>query len=506
MKFIIDFLKSNVIRNPDKIIFLEDSEHKITYGEFDNHIDLIATSIVKEKNLNNKPIAIFIDRSIDCLKAMFGILRSGNFYCVIDEKSPLNRINSILETLNPELIISNNKNIDLLNSYNLNIDILNIDLINYNIDYNLLERVTDNFIDSNPAYVLFTSGSTGIPKGTVVSHKSLVSYIDWFVQAFKIDDNTIFGNQTPFYFSMSVSDIFATAMVGSTFCIIPKLYFSFPTKLIEYMNNNMINTIYWVPSALNIVANLKTFEYVKPEYLKMVLFAGEVMPMPQLNIWRESLPNLIYANLFGPSETTDIFAYYIINRTFNNTETLPIGKNCENSEIILVNDELKECQKGEIGEMYVKGTIVCNGYYNNIEKTKEVFVQNPLNQNYYEIVYKTGDLAKYNDYGELEYCGRKDFQIKHMGYRIELGEIEANINALNEVTMCACIYSKTSSKIVLYFESDTLNEEDIIKLCSERLVGYMRPNKIIKLNKLPYNANGKIDRIKLQNIFEEMEK
>ena len=271
----------------------------------------------------------------------------------------------------------------------------------------------------------------------------------------------------------------------------------------KYLNEFKINTIYWVPSALSIVANLKTFDYIKPKYLKKVLFAGEVMPMPQLNIWRKYLPNIKYANLFGPTETTDICTYYKVNRVFKNNMTLPIGIPCENTEIILINDKGKECSKGEVGEIYVKGTIVGNGYYNNEEKTKEVFVQNPLHNNYPDIVYKTGDLAKYNNYNELEYLGRKDFQIKHMGYRIELGEIETNINSLDGITLCACIYQ--DDKIILYYESNTLTDEDIVKFSNKHLVAYMRPNKIIKLPRMPYNANGKIDRVKLKEMYQEME-
>ena len=225
------------------------------------------------------------------------------------------------------------------------------------------------------------------------------------------------------------------------------------------------------------------------------------MPMPQLNIWRRALPKVLFANLFGPTETTDICTYYVVNRDFKDNESLPIGIPCENSQVILVNDENKECKDGEVGEIYVKGNIVGSGYYNNKEKTDSAFVQNPVNDSFIEIVYKTGDLAKYNKYGELEYLGRKDFQIKHMGYRIELGEIETNINALKGLTICACIYK--NDNIVLYFESNTLSVEDVISFANKKLVKYMRPNKVIKLPKMPYNANGKIDRVKLKEMFEE---
>ena len=502
-KNIIEYLDESTSKYPEKYIFIENDNNKITYNDFNKEVKKIATNILKMNNLHNKPIAIFIDKSIDTLKAMFGIMASGNFYCVFDTNSPKNRIDNIIETLKPEMIITNEKNYPKIKEYNYGIDILNISNLEHKTDNKLIMSI--NRCDTDIAYVLFTSGSTGVPKGSVINQKSLISYIDWFKNAFNINSRTIFGNQTPFYFSMSVSDVYSTIVTGATLCIIPKINFSFPIKLMEYLNNYKINTIYWVPSALSIVANVGTFDYAKPKYLKKVLFAGEVMPMPALNIWRKYLPKVMYANLFGPTETTDICTYYIVNRKFNDNETLPIGKACEGSEIIMINNDGKEAKDGEIGELFVKGSIVGSGYYNNPEKTTAAFVQNPLHNNFPEIVYKTGDIGKLNKYGEIEYLGRKDYQIKHMGYRIELGEIETNINSLKGLTICACIYDDIKSNIILFYESNTLKEEEVYDYCNKKLLKYMRPQKVVKLPKMPYNANGKIDRVKLKQDYQKGE-
>ncbi len=505
-KSITDYLELTSKKYPLKIAFAENENTFITYKTFVEKSKVIGTNIIKEYNVFKKPIMIFIDKSINTLISMFGVLYSGNFYTVVDTMSPKNRIDSIKDTLDPVLVITDNKNIDKFKSLGYDIDILNIDSLKYDLCDEAIANANKKIIDTDAAYVLFTSGSTGVPKGSVISHKSVIEYTNWFKNAFGINSKTVFGNQTPFYFSMSISDVFTNIMVGSTLYIIPKVCFSFPVKLIEYLNNNKINTIYWVPSALCIVANMKTFDYVKPKYLKKVLFAGEVMPMPQLNIWRNHLPKLMYANLFGPTETTDICTYYIVNRKFNDNETLPIGKPCENTEILIIKDDNTLAKDGEVGELYVRGSIVGSGYYNNSEKTSSTFVINPLNKSYPEVLYKTGDLGKYNKYGEIEYLGRKDFQIKHMGYRIELGEIETNINSLDGIISSCCIYDIKNSLIILFYESFKLNDEKVLEFSNKKLVKYMRPNKIIKLPKMPYNANGKIDRVKLKDIYEEMGK
>lgn len=469
----------------------------MTYSEFLNTAKSIGAFIARY-GIINKPIAVIAERSVKNLAAMFGVLYSGNFYTVIDSEMPPERVKAIFNTLKPAAVVVTKACLSLLKKLDFNGKAVNYEIAkDCPADGSLLGKIRENMIDSDPAYVLFTSGSTGVPKGAVVSHKAVLSYVKWYADTFKIDENTVFGSQTPFYFSMSVSDVFSCVFAGGELNIIPKALFSFPMKLIEFLNTRRVNTIYWVPSALCIIANWRALDYGELKYVKKVLFAGEVMPVKQLNYWISKLEGAMFANLFGPTEATDICTYYIVDRKFEDGETLPIGRACDNCDVFVVKEDGNEAKIGEEGELYARGSFLAMGYYNNPEKTAAAFVQNPLNTAYPETVYKTGDLVKYNEKGELIYISRIDFQIKHMGYRIELGEIEAAANALGYVTACAAVYDGDRDKIILAYEGKKRESAEILSDLRLRLPEYMTPQIVKRIKAMPHNANGKVDRKKI---------
>ena len=477
---VLSWLDETAKRLPNKLA-LQDISGNITYQEYRSKSLAIAYKIVElNKGEMKKPIVVYLEKGKEVLVSFMGVAYSGCFYSPIDTEMPQSRVDKILEVLKPEIVITTNKlktNFEKFNFYGSYI--IYEETICSEEDETAVKPYTEKIIDTDLLYVLFTSGSTGVPKGVSICHRSVIDYTDWVTETFNITQKDTFGNQAPFYFDNSILDIYSCMKMGATLNIIPKKLFFQPVPLLEYIKYNKINTIFWVPSALIVVSKLKAFRNVDlSDTLKRVLFCGEVMPNKQLNIWRKFLPNVTYANLYGPTEITDACTYYIVDREFSDDEPLPIGIPMSNTDILVLNDEDKLVTDDEVGELCVRGTSLAMGYYNNPEKTRSAFVQNPLNKAVPEIIYRTGDLVRYNEYREIIYISRKDFQIKHLGHRIELGEIETAISSLEEVTLNCCLYDEKNQKIVLFVDAQV--DRDYIKERIEKLVPeYMIPGKVI---------------------------
>lgn len=498
---ILEYLKQSAERYPDKTGFCDEKE-KVSFHEMNVRAKKIAMQITRQNNgAVHQPIAVYMEKSVQMLAVFFGIVYSGNFYVPLDVKSPLSRVETILGVLKPELIISEGLYLEKIAGCCEKERLAAVNT-EEEIDEKLLAEIQKKHLDVNPLYVMFTSGSTGTPKGVVVSHKSVIDYTEWLSDFFGFDTDTVFGNQAPFYFDNSILDIYSTLKNSAEMYLIPERLFAFPKELLKDLEKAKVNTIFWVPSALINVANADVLSLYSHPYLKKILFCGEVMPNKQLNIWRKSLPDVFYANLYGPTEITDVCACYVIDRPFSDEEPLPIGYPCNNMEILVLNENNELCRDGEVGELCVRGTGVAMGYYGNEEKTEEVFVQNPLNSCWCDRIYRTGDLVNYNAYGELNYIGRKDFQIKHNGYRIELGEIETAAGSVEKIRHVCALYDEQQKKILLAAVcAPPLTEKQIYKRLKEKLPSYMLPARIYILDSFPMNANGKIDRKTLQRLI-----
>lgn len=460
----------------------------------------IARKIIETNVGVHRPIVVYLEKSAETIVSFMGIACSRNFYSPIDISMPEARVNKILDILEPTLVITTKEYARNFESFKFSGSYIYYEEIEIaQDDAEVVTPVKNSIIDTDLLYVLFTSGSTGIPKGVSISHRSVLDYIDWVTDTFGINETDSFGNQAPFYFDNSILDIYCMLKTGATLYIIPHNLFSQPVLLLEFLKEHGINNIFWVPSAMIMVSRLKALKNVDlSSILRRVLFCGEVMPTKQLNIWREYLPNCKYVNLYGPTEITDACTYFIVEREFSDEESLPIGFPMKNTEIMVLDEEDNLITVPDrVGELCVCGTSLAMGYYNNAEKTRETFVQNPFNKAYEEKIYRTGDLVKYNEYHELIYISRKDFQIKHMGHRIELGEIEVAASSLEEINMCCCLYDEIRKKIILFIDSE-LEKEFIIQKLSLLIPQYMLPGKVVCVKDMPLNVNGKIDRIKLR--------
>lgn len=498
-KNILEYLENSAKNYPEKIAFV-DNKKTYTYSEMINIAKSIGSKTASISSIK-QPVAILMEKSTDCLAAFFGVVYAGCFYVPLDSKAPIERIRKIISNLNPICIIYDTKNKAKAEELNSQSSLLDFnDICHLSIDEDLLSKIRNNQIDTDLLYVLFTSGSTGDPKGVTICHKSVIDYTEWLAKTLKFSHDTILGNQAPFYFDNSILDIYTTLKFGATMHIIPQICFSFPKSMVKYLNGNKINTIFWVPFALITVANSGILGKEELPYLNNIYFCGEVMPCKQLNIWRKALPNAMYVNMYGPTEITDVCTYYIVNREFNDNDSLPIGIPCENTRIIILDENDSLVNGDGKGELCVVGTSLSLGYYNNIEKTQAAFVQNPLNKSYIEYIYRTGDIVKYNEYGEIMYLSRKDFQIKHLGYRIELGEIETELVAINEIENGCCIYDDTNKKIVCFYIGN-IEENTISKMLSNSIPSYMVPEIYHHLDVLPQTGNGKIDRVTLKRTY-----
>lgn len=489
---VLEYLESSSKNYPDKKAFV-DEKNVISFKELETFSKALGCAISnKTDSTIKRPIVILVDNNVFDIIGFMGVLYSGNFYVPIDSNMPKARLNAIIDKLNPILILHHiGKEIDYTS---LCIE----DNINCEINEELILNIRNEIIDVDPAYIIYTSGSTGIPKGITINHRAVIDLAEWLSDTFEFSNKDILGNQTPFYFDASVKDVYITLKNATTTYILPKKLFMFPIKLIEFLNKNKVNTILWATSAITLVANSKVLDVQKPKYLDKVFFAGEVMYGKVLNVWREKLPDVRYINLYGPTEVTVDCSYYAVNRKFNDDECIPIGNNCRNMEIFLLNENLEQ---DNIGEICVRGSGVSLGYYNEPEKTNKSFIQNPFNPFYRDIIYKTGDIARVNEFGELVFICRKDGQVKHMGNRIELGEIEANTYALDNVSNAVCLFDNEKDKIILICNGDNLNAEYILTELSRKIPKYMLPNIIKITDNIPYNANGKIDRVKLKEWY-----
>lgn len=496
---ILNRLNKTAVKYAEKVIFKDESS-QITFGEFDRLTRAVGTYLARRIPFGS-PVAVISGRHVLTPSCFLGAVRAGCFYAPMDGDMPLARLNQIAGVIKADYMLVDRAHLETAKSLDFDGEIIVFeDICDTEPDGELLAEREAALTCTTPLYVIFTSGSTGVPKGVITSHQSLMCYIDSVAKVLSIDENDIFGNQSPLDYIAAVRDIYFPISFGASTYIIPKNEFAVPTTLFETLNREKITALCWSVAGVELPAKLGAFDVGKPEYLKKLCFSGSVMPCKYLKIWQENLPDVLYVNQYGPTEATASCTYYVVEEKVDDDTVLPIGKAYDNYRIQLLNEDNTATPTGETGEICVSGPILALGYYGNREQTEKSFMQNPLNSNYRELIYKTGDLGHFDENGVLHFHGRKDRQIKHLGHRIELGEIEETAKKIAGVTDCCSLYYKEKATLYLFYTGEATSK-DIVLTFRKNMPAFMVPRKLINLDKLPALPNGKTDMQALKSYF-----
>ena len=497
---LIELFEETVRKYPQKVAVI-DKDREIVFSDLRSKSLQLASALMALGIGQNRPVGVFLDKSIESVYADLGILYAGDFYMNLDIKTPAERIRNILQLVEPAAIISTTRQIKPIEGIiPSTMKVILLDEAGEGADVDAADIIgrLSTIIDTDPSCIINTSGSTGTPKGVVLNHKSFFDFIDWAIDTFHFGDDLVMGSLSPIVFDIYSFELCMLMAKASTLVVLPAHLAAFPAKILEVLEQQKVNFLFWVPTIMVNIANMDLLSAFKLESLRTVWFAGEVFPTKQYNYWHHHLPEVTFANLYGPIEITLDCTYYIINKEIPDEEPLPIGYPCRNTDILILDDEDRAVKEpGVEGELCVRGTSLAMGYYNNPEKTAAAFVQNPLNKAYPELIYRTGDIVCMNDEGLIMFKGRKDNIVKHMGYRTDLGEIEhVIINTLKLVKNGCIVYNQSEKQITLFYEAaDEIPVSEFRLQIGKVLPKYMIPTAFHHLEQLQRNANGKIDRL-----------
>jgi D-alanine--poly(phosphoribitol) ligase subunit 1 len=523
------YIDSTFQKYPSNIAIKCGDGDKVSF-EYLHNISNKLANLLSEIGVNRQDrIIICMKRSVNPIIAINGILKADSIYVPIDHKSPIERWRKIIADCSPKIIICDDTTIDKMidavsvfsnkqkiivmgkssNRYdNEQIDVFSQQQIE---EQNAAQHSYKN-IDTDIAYILYTSGSTGNPKGVMISHLNIINYIEWAIECFSIDAKDSILSTAPFHFDMSTFDIHCSMRTGATLCVAPDEYMLFPIKIFGFIKEENITIWKAVSSLLMYSARAGLLKKYTLPSLHKILFGGENLPVKYIIEWMTAYPEKQFYNVYGPTEATGISTYYYFDKIpKNNSEKVPIGKACGNSEVFIVNEDLTLAKDGDVGELCIRGSGVSRGYWNDLEKTNAAFIQGEINNISLERYYKTGDLAYKGENGNIYFIGRKDNQIKYMGYRIDISEIEAALLSIGEVQDTAVILTDYDTEgmieLVAFIETHKLNiESEVVAQLSNKVPPYMIPKKYITSVKIPRNNRGKVDRQKLSIIYSELKK
>ena len=500
-----------------------------TYAELEQRSNRLARALQSAGCSHGDRVALLLPKSPQAIVAMFAALKADCIYVPIDTASPVARIQRILQKCECRCILAEQSTASLLNELLTQGSVVNSTRVGWldngaplsgrvspAFSWRDVEALSDAPIDSTArpcaaAHILFTSGSTGMPKGVVITHESVIHFVRWATAYFGMNPEDRISGHPPLHFDLSTFDIYGTMAAGAQLHLLAPETSLLPHKLADFMREARLTQWFSVPWVLQQMAKFDVVRQNDFPDLKRVLWCGEKFPTPFLMYWMKRLPHVTFDNLYGPTEATIASSYYrVAYCPQDETVEVPIGLPCKGELLLVLDDQLRPVRPGEVGDLYIGGIGLSPGYWNDPEKTSEVFRPNPYSSNPRDRLYKTGDLARMGDDGLFYLVGRSDSQIKSRGYRIELGEIEAAIYALPGVQDAAVVALEsedpdTRSIACAYVAHPGIDLSPLAlkKKLTEVLPGYMLPQRWMSLSRLPRNNNGKTDRPLLKQQFQQ---
>jgi amino acid adenylation domain-containing protein len=509
-----DYLTRSSQLVPDQVA-VTDGSVSLTFSELAVETDRLAHLLRSLGVSRGDRVAYFLKRSPACITSTAGILKTGAAYIPLDQKTPDERWQKIIVDAGPSVIICDattlKKTLDQISSLRNPPPVISVDPPKDGETYEgrvfFLEEadadpeaptVSEGDLD-DVAYVLYTSGSTGAPKGVMVTHGNIRDYIDWAVSYFDITAQDRILCTAPFYFDMSTFDIFCSLATGATLSLATGSKLLFPETLARFVEQEECTIWKGVSSLLMYMCRAGVIKPGRMPSLHTVIFAGEPLDAQYLSQWMTTYPDITFYNGYGPTEATGVSLCYRVERAPEPGERIPIGTPCKNAQIVVLDEDGLPIEAGEIGELCISGPGISQGYLNDPAKTEAAFTPPPPGCDIGEIIYHTGDLVRQNPAGDYVFISRKDHQVKWMGYRIELAEIELNLLAhtlvKDAVVLLTGIENDSLTELVAFFEAtEEIAPATLTAFMTKRVPPYMIPKRFIQMDSLPRNDRGKIDR------------
>jgi amino acid adenylation domain-containing protein len=521
-----DWVTEQADRRPESVAVVSNAG-RLAYRELDALSTQLARLLSESGCRHGDRVAALMPKSPASVIALLGIYKADGIYVPLDPASPVHRLKKILESCDPSWLLAAGVVTPALEElfqdarWNQHLRVGWLDNswptgANFHVEFTLNDVFTEsaeplayrNSPDA-PAHILFTSGSTGTPKGVVITHANVIRFIEWATRYFGMASSDRASAHPPLHFDLSFLDIFGTFAAGGELHLVPPELSLLPNKLADFIRASELTQWFSVPSVLAYLAKFDVVRFNDFPALKRLLWCGEVLPTPALIYWMTRLPHVTFTNLYGPTETTIASSYYTVPRCPADPQApIPIGTACDGEELLVLDEALQPVPRGETGDLYIAGVGLAQGYWRDPTRTGAGFICHPQRQS--ERIYKTGDVASVADDGLVYFLGRKDSQIKSRGYRIELGEIETALNTVPGLHECAVVAidgDGFEGAVICgaYVRSAGANVTPVtLRRDLARLVPpYMLPARWLAFDRLPKNANGKIDRGRLKELFEK---